>query len=233
VSNHPPVLISLNNGPFGIATDFYPLTVGKYLITLQDANGCEWQSDTIKIGQPPLLTASLGADFTIRLGDTAKILANVSVPLSAVDTVYWTPLLDTLNAGTYYQAFVPFLTKQITMRVVDTNGCAVSDRVTITVKQTQNVYVPNIIKPDSDVNNVLTVFGGPEVQTIESLQIYDRWGSLVFEIKEIDIDNSNEGWDGRTGGINVAPGVYLYTIELEYIDGRKEWVTGDVLVVSQ
>jgi hypothetical protein len=51
--------------------------------------------------------------------------------------------------------------------------------------------------------------------------------------KEIDIDNSNEGWDGRTGGINVAPGVYLYTIELEYIDGRKEWVTGDVLVVSQ
>lgn len=231
VSNHPPVLISLNNGPFGTATDFYPLTVGKYLITLQDANGCEWQSDTIKIGQPPLLTASLGADLTISLGDTAKILANVSVPLSAVDTVYWTPLLDTLNAGTYYQAFVPFLTKQITMRVVDTNGCAVSDRVTITVKQTQNVYVPNIIKPESDVNNVLTVFGGPEVQTIESLQIYDRWGEKIYESFDFPPNSQSISWDGKIKGVYAPTGVYVYYAMVRFINGEKLLFEGDVTIL--
>jgi gliding motility-associated-like protein len=117
------------------------------------------------------------------------------------------------------------------MRVVDTNGCAVSDRVTITVKQTQNVYVPNIIKPDSDVNNVLTVFGGPEVQTIESLQIYDRWGEKIYESFDFPPNSQSISWDGKIKGVYAPTGVYVYYAMVRFINGEKLLFEGDVTIL--
>jgi hypothetical protein len=231
VSTHLPVLISINNGPFGNKTEFYPLKPGNYVITLQDANGCEWDSDTIKVGQPPLLTADLGLEISIPLGDTAKITANISVPLSAIDTIYWTPLMDSLHVGTPYQEFVPFTSQKITIRVVDTAGCATSDRVQVIFKQMRDVYIPNIIKPDADNNNVLTVFGGKEVDNVESLQVYDRWGEKIYEAFDFPPNSQSVHWDGKYKGSVAAPGVYIYYAVVRFINGEKLLFKGDVTIL--
>ncbi|MEI6408640.1 MAG: proprotein convertase P-domain-containing protein [Bacteroidota bacterium] len=230
VSSHLPVVFSLDGGPFTNQNVFFPLTPGKYTVTLQDANGCEWVSDSITVGQPAKLTVELGGNLVVTLGDQAKIEAAISLPLSAIDTIFWVPLLDTLHAGTPQQTFRPLQSGQIGVRVVDTNGCAVNDRVTWFIDQMHQVYIPNIIKPASDLNNLLMVFGGADVSSVESLQIYDRWGSKVFESLNFLANDPTIGWDGKFKGAEVNPGVYIYYAVVRFINGERVLFKGDVTV---
>ncbi len=79
--------------------------------------------------------------------------------------------------------------------------------------------IPNIITPDGDNRNErLRPFSrqlelsNPDL-TLESLfadlflQVYDRWGVLMYEGAAV------QGWDGRFNGELVTPGVYYYIME--------------------
>lgn len=230
VSTHPPVLFSLNGGPFNSIHAFNPLAPGIYRIRLQDANGCEWETDTLKIMQAPKLTVSLGTDLVVHLGDTATLTAQSSLPLNALKHIQWSPLRDTIHEGQLFQEFRPLKNEQIGIQIQDTNGCIASDRIQIIVKKLDRIYIPNIIKPDSDNNAFLTVYAGNEVTMIHSLQIFDRWGSKVFEAFNFEPNSESIHWDGKFNGADVNPGVYVYYVVAQLINGEKMLVKGDVTV---
>ena len=105
-------------------------------------------------------------------------------------------------------------------------GC--SDTVThiIVVKDQLLYYVPNTFTPDSDENNpvfrpVLTA--GMDKDDYH-LEIFNRWGELVFETYDI-----NEGWDGTYNGEEAKEGAYSWKLSfgLEDSDG-KETAVGHV-----
>ncbi|MGC9342959.1 MAG: PKD domain-containing protein [Bacteroidales bacterium] len=57
-----------------------------------------------------------------------------------------------------------------------------------------------------------------------SLAIYSRWGELIYES-----DDLYKGWDGYTKDGDLSPqGVYVFKAWVEFLDGRKEFVVGDV-----
>lgn len=60
-----------------------------------------------------------------------------------------------------------------------------------------------------------------------NLQIYDRWGNLLFES-----NSSNNGWDGydKTGKIMPA-GVYVYKLTLRFSDTQRTTQVGDVTLI--
>jgi gliding motility-associated-like protein len=94
------------------------------------------------------------------------------------------------------------------------------------------VYIPNVLKPDSDQqNDFFTVFAARDVERIELLQIYDRWGSLVFENRHFQASEPSLGWDGRIRGDAAAPGVYIYIAKVLYVNGISEWLKGDLTVI--
>ena len=231
VSSHPPVLAALNHGIFGTQTEFYPLPPGNYTISLQDANGCEWESAPITVSQPPELLVDLGADIEISLGEEAVIQANISFPLTLLDTLEWMPLLDSIHAGMPVQQFLPLASQRVGIRVVDTNGCVASDRVTVIVSKLRNVYIPNIIRPDSDINNYLMVYGGADVVEIEALQIFDRWGEKLFEADHFAPNDASVQWAGKFNGQDVGAGVYVYFATVRFIDGEQLILKGDVTVL--
>ncbi len=230
VSSHPPVMVALNHGAYGAQTEFYPLEAGAYTVSLLDANGCEWEAAPITITQPQQLTVELGDDLTVILGEQAIVQADISVPLTALDTIIWTPLLDTLNAGTDLQQFVPLTPQKISIVVVDSNGCTVNDRVNLYLKKLRNVYIPNIIDPQSGLNTALMVYGGPDVAEIESFQIFDRWGDKVFAAEHFPANDQTVRWEGKFNGENVLPGVYVYCAVVRFIDEEKLVFKGDVTV---
>lgn len=231
VTTHPPVLISFDGGVFGAQRDFYPLEPGPYQFTLRDANGCTWTSDTLWVKEPPQLMVELGADVEVILGDSLSLLAVLSTPMSGIDSIYWSPLLDTVHAGTPLQSFIPTQTRYVVVRVVDTNGCAVSDRILVIVNQLRRVFIPNIISPNSDNNGVLSVFGGPEVESVEVLRVYDRWGNEVYAAFNFPADGSVPGWDGRVNGDLAPAGVYVYFATVKFINGEKLVFKGDVTIL--
>lgn len=224
----PPVLISLNNGPFGGANLFAGLDPGFYVVTLQGANGCTWSSDTLELVEPEELTANLGADVEAALGDLVYLEAVTSLPLTELDTVVWNPLLDSTRAGTLSQQFLPLHSWQVSVTVTDLSGCTATDRLAVIVDRHRNVFVPNIIAPASGQNGILTVYGGQDVAEIESFQLYDRWGERIFEA--FSFQPEAVSWTGQFRGEDVLPGVYVYYARIRFIDGETEIFTGDVTV---
>lgn len=230
MTTHPPVLFSLNDGPFTSQTVYTALLPGVYTLTLQDANGCEWTADSIVVNEPPQLVIELGANITVALGDSVHLEALINVPFSSLDTLYWNPVNDTLKAGTLYQDFLPLSSHYIDLRIIDTNGCATSDRTLLVVNQERRVFIPNIIKIGSAENDVVTVFGGRDVEEIESFRIFDRWGDQMFEQGSFLPNDLTKGWKGRFRDKDVNPGVYVYTAVVRFINGERILFKGDVTV---
>jgi len=229
-STHPPVLFSLNGGPFTSQRLYTALLPGEYTITLQDANGCEWSSDVLTVTEPPQLIIDLGANISVALGDSVHLEALINVPFSFLDTLYWNPVYDTVKANTLFQDFLPLTSHYIDLRIIDTNGCATSDRTLLVVNQERHVFIPNIIKVGSAENDVLTVFGGRDVAEVELFQVYDRWGDQMFEEGPFMPNDVSKGWKGRFKGKEVNPGVYVYTAVVRFIDGERILFKGDVTV---
>lgn len=96
----------------------------------------------------------------------------------------------------------------------------------------QEYYVPNVFSPNGDgVNDWFNLFSDSSIGKIDRLQIFSRWGEIVFESNG-GIPNSQYGaWDGNFKGQPVDPAVFVYLIQFSDKAGRKHQLRGDVTVV--
>ena len=112
----------------------------------------------------------------------------------------------------------------VTLHTVSAEGCPAEDSLLVQAPAT--LYFPNAFTPDGDgVNDTF----GPKGISIErfSMEIYDRWGHLVYST--IDIDKP---WDGRVnGGDDATTGVYVYHYSAKghYFEAREGY--GSVTLV--
>jgi len=226
-----PVLFSIDGAPFSDRRIFGSLVPGPHTVTLLDANGCEWTSDTLLVQQPLDFIVELGPDVEVHLGDSVTLEVDVSYPSIALKNIAWKPLLDTLWAGKITQHFLPLNTLRVTVEVTDTAGCKASDVVLVLVSRDRRIFIPNIIAPQSSENNVALIYGGDDVVEIESFQIFDRWGDLVFSRQRVQPNDKQHGWNGTTNGKDAQPGVYVYQAQIRFVDGRTEAFFGSLTVV--
>ena len=61
-------------------------------------------------------------------------------------------------------------------------------------------------------------------------RIYDRWGSLIFETGNIELNEPNLGWDGRYKGQDVM-GVFTFYATVRFVDQSEAQYEGSVTVV--
>lgn len=88
-------------------------------------------------------------------------------------------------------------------------GCADTVCYNIIIEDAYAIYVPNTFTPDGDKYNSIfrPVFPvGYDVQNYE-MQIYDRWGEMIFKSNEV-----TEGWDGYYMGDLMQTGTYTWKI---------------------
>lgn len=92
---------------------------------------------------------------------------------------------------------------------------------TPTAQQTNTVIacpaieIPNVFTPNGDgINDVFKINLSGESLTNFNVNIYDRWGILVFASTSI-----NNKWDGRTtSGLKVESGTYFYVLDLNSVE---------------
>lgn len=228
-----PFALSLNNVALQ-TTNTFPVNIltlssGIQVIGVEDANGC--LSDTeATVLDPVELSVNLGPDTTIHLGDNVLLRANLN--FTGVESFVWSPVeyLDRPDSLTTLTS--PLNSIRYNILVRDSVGCIARDEILVIVQKDKRVYIPNVILPASnDQNNILTVFAGNEVTLVRSMRIYDRWGELVFENLNFLPNDPSFGWSGKAKGQDVNPGVYVYTVEVEYVNGETEVFSGDVTVV--
>jgi len=117
------------------------------------------------------------------------------------------------------------------LTVTDKNGCTASDAINLLVQRIIGVYVPNAIAPGHNQNNRLEMNFGPAIKVVRAFRVFDRWGTLLFEAADAPPNDPLYAWDGTSRGKDVLPGVYLWQLEVELVDGTREHYQGDVTVV--
>ncbi len=87
------------------------------------------------------------------------------------------------------------------------------------------VDVPSAFTPQSgDVNSIIQVKGFGMVKL--KWEIWNRWGQKVFETSDQSI-----GWDGKFKGVLQPMDVYMYTLVVEFFDGRILTKKGDITLI--
>lgn len=206
-----------------------------YDLLITDRFGC--QLDTaIFLPAPGTLNVDLGVDQAIELGDQVSIIANINFP--AVNYL-WTSsnpneVLPCTAAPDCPQiSWQPTQDQYIYLTTEDENGCTVTDSVFIAVTPIYDLYIPNAFSPNQDgVNDYFSVYGKQSrVLQINSLTVFNRWGQLVYQQKNLALGTPGEGWDGRSKGKIADQGVYIYTVEVLFLDGTVKEFSGDITLL--
>ncbi len=227
----PPMRFALNDGVFGPNSSFTNLKSGTYVIRVQDAEGCEWQSDSLYIPEPPELKIDLGADLEAALGDSMYLRVNIIGSAAAPDTIVWKPLVDPTRAGAVEQKWLPLRSGRVAVEVTDKNGCRAEDEMTYRIGRARRVYMPNVFQPGTAGNDLFLLFGGPDVAEVERLEIFDRWGEKVFGAEHFQAGDPAYGWSGMFRGMAAPPGVYAVYAVVRFVDGEKETFTGSLTLL--
>lgn len=185
---------------------------------LERSIGACTQSDTLIVGQRTLSLA-LGPDTLLCLGDTLRL------DLAAEGVSY---LWEDGTTLPYRE-----ITASTGLQVLATNRCesVQLSRAVAFEDCSCAPFVPNVFSPNADGVNDAFLIEFDCVLKAYSLQVFDRWGSLLF-----DSQQPGEGWPGTRARGNLLPaGVYFWVMQYEGEKGRNlglQVVKGNVLLVK-
>jgi len=180
---------------------------GTYIVNV-DMSSCIL-SDTVVVITMNDLDSYLPKDTTIC--DGTKL--TIEIPITG--TYLWNiglinNSIDITNAGQY------------NVQVENECGTFYHSFTVMTQECDCQVHASNIFSPNDDgVNDDLTFYMDCQYEYhINSVRIYDRWGSLVFEEKK-EMDDKII-WNGKLNGNTLSTGVYCWVINYSYIDNGQE-----------
>lgn len=200
------------------------LAAGAYAVTITDIYGCE-VTLTATVNQPDslyiLLSNSVysgGYNISQYGGEDGYINSTVYGGTSPYDYSWFGPQqfisdqpnISNLEEGAYL------------LTVVDANGCKanVSSRLT----QPDILEMPNGYSPNGDKDNEYFVVHGIDAYPDNTIQVYNRWGNLVYEL-----DGYNNEWNGDNMNGEPLPDATYFVVLIVRVNGEDlEPLTGYV-----
>jgi len=200
-------------------------TAGTYNDTLQTVNGCD-SVITLTLAIAPLRDTMIndticeGEIYTLhgfelsQQGTYTQQLQN-DYGCNSILTLNLTvlPVYDTIinviiDSGRVYNNYGITATEDGTYEGLfpNPNGCEGKITVNLLVCITVPMFVPNAFTPLKDNNNTFSYCTIKEA-TVETFEIYNRWGQKVFEMTA-----DKKYWDGKCKGVLCPMGSYVYKI---------------------
>jgi len=227
-----------NNGinfPLNQAANIF---AGAHVIIVEDQLGCQY-IDSITVNQPERITVDFNPNqVTVELGDSLQ-LTPIIVSSKPITNYVWSPSRG-LSATNVESPYVITATRterdmrddtDFILTVTDTSGCKAEGTIFVELDRNRNFYVPNAFTPNGDGrNDEFRVFGCKGVKAINYARLFDRWGNLIMEANGIipDCAGGTIVWDGLLTNKKANQGVYVYIIEVEFLDDVKLLYRGDV-----
>jgi gliding motility-associated-like protein len=228
-----PYRFSINNGVLAPLGRVFNLPSGTYLIGVFDANGCQYDT-TIFLDQPDPIFLDLGPDLEAPLGDSVLVAPNQIVSPTAIDSFIWTASDPILSCNLCPETYASPLTQHaVQLTIVNQDGCIATDEILVNAVSRRNVYIPNAFSPNGDgINDRFTVFAGRGVEGFGYIHIFNRWGDKVFHRENVSAATDGPGtWDGTFNGKEQDPGVYVYLVEVIFLDGSRSVLKGDIQLI--
>jgi gliding motility-associated-like protein len=204
------------------------LAAGSYGVYVIDQRNCLTDTINFTLFEPEELITELGSDLEVKSG--SKVELNLSSN-KILQFINWSPAGISICNNCNKIEFIADRDEWIYTLSIDERGCVSKDSIFIRVKKSTFVYAPNAISPNGDnINDHFYLIADNE-SVIELMQIYDRWGELIFEAQNILPNNPDLGWNGLYNSQKMNPGVYVYYARVNTGDGAVQILKGDFTLV--
>ena len=202
-----------------------PQTTTTYYATTEACDGSPLvDSATVTVNDA--VDVDILATERLRLGETATLTAVSDNPTASL---MWTVAGEAVCEGCPELEVQPAETTVYELTGATDAGCLDSARLTIVVEDDcafGEVIVPNFLTPNDDGHNDVLEIRYEGIKDITLLRIYNRWGELVYETRDIDIP-----WDGTHRGVPLNPAVFVYYLEGYCLDNEPFAQEGNVTLI--
>ncbi len=115
------------------------------------------------------------------------------------------------------------------VEVIDENGCANNDSISIDVIPVcgqKDILIPDAFTPDiNGKNDIFRIVNLKEDISTVHISVFNRWGEQVFS------EQGNIGWDGKYKGENAPAEIYIYVITIGCSSGENMVFKGDLTLI--
>lgn len=221
-------LYSINGGQPQSTGLFMDLCPGTYGLVVANTNGCSVQEQFVVAGGTFVQAAFTADPMFITEPATSVVFTNSSVGAS---TYAW----DFAGFGSSFDENPSFVfpvdegSVQVCLVATSDNGCSDTACVVLNFEEPpSDVFVPTVYSPNGDgVNDTFGIIGNPGMVSAFSLQVYNRWGQLLFDGKY-----KAQVWDGRQGSGEICPeGTYFWVLDYTTDAGLQIERTGHVTLL--
>ena len=194
------------------------LPIGFYSVSITDAMGCKNQFDSILIMQPnPLVIDSITKPISCSLLNDAMIAVYPEGGYGFYQYLW--------SDNSTSDSLIDLAPGNYSVTITDENGCTHVSNYTIAVNPEICWEIWTSFSPDGDGVNDKWNIRWSSLYPEMIIQIFNRWGALVYENK-----GAFDGWDGTGKSGKLLPSeTYYYVINLN--DGSTPIQTGTVTIV--
>lgn len=201
---------SLNGGLPQFGPIFTNVCAGDHVLTVADASGCTAQATASVAPGLPVV-----AGFTATPAVTTTLNPHFELTNTSVNGIEYLWSLGPLGTSTDVDVSVSLPEAPgetiVCLTATNSQGCTDSYCSALIVLLDFALYVPNAFSPDGDgINDDFFVVCDPMLNKNFLLQIYDRWGELIFTSNDLF-----KRWDGRYGGTECMQGVYVWQVAVQ------------------
>ncbi len=191
-----------------------------YTLTVKDSRD-SIDTDVITVTVYPLIVVNAGIDSTINSGQVITLHAS---PFDSLYSYSWTATGSSgINySSTFNPDVSPTDTTNFIVTVKDNYGCIYRDTVRINVIPSSDLYFFNSITPNGDGENEIWIIKNLEKYPKNKLQIFNRYGQLIYSVHEYKND-----WDGKYLGQALPGGTYFYVLDTNTDKGKY---TGSITI---
>lgn len=189
-----------SNGDTTIST-MVDVTSTVTLTVTDNLTGCV-DSSSITITENPSPVAYAGMDTTINLGENIQLFG------SGGGTYLWSHGASLNDSTSSSPIATPQTTTIYILTVTSPNGCSDTDSVQVTVNETINLLITNLITPNEDGFNDTWYIENIDLFPNNKVEIFNRQGQVVFKM-----DGYDNTWGGTFNGEILPDGTYYYVLQ--------------------
>jgi gliding motility-associated-like protein len=169
----------------------------------------------LTVTEPGIYTVKIGSQYDECL-NSSSITITPKIPLDLGPDIKTCdehvrlesghPELDHLWSDGTVASYIDVFESGTIWLALDNGNCITTDTLSVNILPYKAPFVPNVITPGEDgFNDYFTIALGQESKI--DLQIYDRWGSLVYH---------NDDYKNTWRADNVSSGIYFYNMKVDH-----------------
>jgi gliding motility-associated-like protein len=191
------------NGSHFTGSNANNLQPGTYTIYLEDAQGCKLDT-IVKLTEPEEMDYSYITIDPSCIGNADGYIEITAIGGNPPYIYQWDDQASSL------EYIAGLMQGNYTFTITDSQGCKIStEAVILADTDVDCIIIPNAFTPNTDGINDTWIIENIEMFPWALIQVFNRWGQLVFEGY-----GAGNPWDGEWNGNIVPTGSYIYSVNL-------------------